>query len=91
MNGKIALRVRVTPKQPKIGRFARRPLCALVIGSVFATEIAIAADADDATQMMVSGRGHGVLFDGEARKQANVPDGIAEAIWKMQGQLTEWR
>ncbi len=46
---------------------------------------------DDASQLMVSERGHGILFDGEARKQAGVPDGIAEAIWNMQGQLSEWR
>lgn len=46
---------------------------------------------DDANQLMVSGRGHGILFDGDAREQAGVPDGVAEAIWNMQDQLTEWR
>ena len=72
----------------KVGSLAGMVLGAMLVGtaplSVFA-----ASDADSASQMMVSKRGHGVLFDGDARKQANIP--VAESIWNMQGQLTEWR
>ena len=66
----------------------------VVVGLMLAISTSMsgpAAGEDSATRMMVSGRGHGVLFDGDARRQANVPDGVAESIWKMQGQLTEWR
>lgn len=46
---------------------------------------------DKPSDLMVSERGHGILFDGAAREQAGVPDGVAEAIWSMQDQLTTWR
>ena len=59
---------------------------------IFSAWLAMPLQAqDDASQLMVSERGHGILFDGEARKQAGIPDGVAEAIWNMQGQLSEWR
>ncbi|QKX18765.1 hypothetical protein [Microbulbifer sp. YPW1] len=35
--------------------------------------------------------GRGLLFDGDARKQAGTHDAIAQSIWEMQDQLTEWR
>jgi amidohydrolase len=38
-----------------------------------------------------AGEGHGLLFSGEARKQAGVPEDIAQYIWDMQGQLSTWR
>ena len=40
---------------------------------------------------MISGRGHGVLFDGEVREQAGVPEGVVQSLWEMQDQLTKWR
>ncbi len=71
--------------------FAKPILGAMLVGSVVAATNTVAVEENNATQMMVSGRGHGILFDGNARKQADVPDGIAQSIWEMQGQLTEWR
>jgi len=76
--------IRRWPFDRRIG-VAAVTMCALmaVEGPVQAQE--------DTSQLMVSGRGHGILFDGGARAQAGVPDGVAEAIWGMQEQLSEWR
>lgn len=49
------------------------------------------ANAQDSSALWNAGPGHGVLFSQEAREQAGVPNGVAEAIWNMQGQLSEWR
>lgn len=70
---------------------ARSLVGAVFVGSTLGIGSAVGADADSATQMMVSGRGHGILFDQEARENAEVSDGVAESIWQMQSQLTEWR
>ena len=70
---------------------ARSVVGAVFVGSTLGIGYAVGAESDSATQMMVSGRGHGILFDQEAREQADVPDGVAESIWQMQSQLTEWR
>ena len=47
--------------------------------------------AEEKNRMLVTGNGHGILFDGNARKQAGVPEEIAEYIWVMQEQLSSWR
>ena len=71
--------------------YQRTSLQYLLVFAGLLIALAGPATAEEENRMMISGRGHGVLFDGEARKRANVPDSIAEAVWKMQGQLTEWR
>jgi amidohydrolase len=38
-----------------------------------------------------AGEGYGLLYSGEMRKQADVPEEIAEYIWNMQEQLSTWR
>lgn len=43
------------------------------------------------TRMDMIGSGHGILFNGEVRKQAGVPKEIADYIWGMQEQLTTYR
>ena len=75
----------------RMTRAAPPHLLAIALLASVASNGAAAEDADAASALMVSGRGHGLLFDGEARKQASVPDAIAESIWKMQPQLSEWR
>ena len=42
-------------------------------------------------RMMLTGNGHGILFDGKAREQAGVPQEIADYIWGMQAQLSTYR
>lgn len=65
---------------------------ALFLATLGTLTISVPTFAQDyATQMMVSGRGHGVLFNEDARKQAGIPDGVAQAIWGMQQQLSDWR
>lgn len=49
------------------------------------------ATAEEMNRMQLTGNGHGILFDGNARKQAGVPEEIAKYIWDMQEQLTSWR
>jgi len=47
--------------------------------------------AQEKNRMLLTGTGHGVLFDGTAQKQAGVPKEIADYIWGMQKQLTTYR
>ena len=91
MMNKFPQTARFLLRKTTIWDFARPQVVAILLGGGLAAGFAVAAESESATQMMVSGRGHGILFDGEARKQANVPDGVAQKIWEMQDQLTEWR
>ena len=58
----------------------------LVMGGAVAS-----AQDPDMMSLRDAGEGHGVLFSSEARKQAGVPEEIADYVWDMQGQLTAWR
>jgi hypothetical protein len=58
----------------------------LVMGGAVAS-----AQDQDMMSLRDAGEGHGVLFSSEARKQAGVPEEIADYVWDMQGQLTAWR
>jgi len=53
--------------------------------------MAVIVSAEEMNRMQLTGNGHGILFDGNARKQAGVPDEIADYIWGMQEQLSSWR
>lgn len=39
----------------------------------------------------MTGKGHGILYDGDARKQTGAPDEIADYLWAMQDQLSTYR
>lgn len=52
------------------------------VGSVF---------AEEKNRMLITGNGHGILFDGKAREQSGVPKEIADYIWGMQKQLMTYR
>ena len=66
-------------------------LTPLLAGAFLVASTVGQANAQEAMNLTMAGGGHGLLFDGAARAQAGVPDGVAEAIWGMQEQLTAWR
>ena len=76
-------------RQPTIRRFARTIIGAIVIGTVFVTGFAVAAE--EKNRMALTGSGHGILMDDKAREAAGVPKEIADYIWGMQEQLSTWR
>ncbi|ELV8767402.1 amidohydrolase [Vibrio vulnificus] len=64
--------------------------------AIFGLLLAVGATggmAEEINPMLLKdgGEGYGALFSGEVRKQAGIPEDIAQYIWDMQGQLTTWR
>jgi len=77
------------PRSPTIRRAFGTLLGAIIIGSVFATGDAVATEK--ANRMDLTEKGHGLLYSGEARAKANVPDEIADYIWGLQDMLQTTR
>jgi amidohydrolase len=62
---------------------------AILAGLLF---VAVApAYGQEGNRMLLTGSGHGIIFDGKAREQAGVPKDIADYIWGMQKQLSTYR
>ncbi|MDG0980170.1 MAG: M20 family metallopeptidase [Halieaceae bacterium] len=49
------------------------------------------AKAEDQDRMVLTAKGHGVLFDGEARNRAGISQDIADYVWGLQDQLSAYR
>ena len=64
-----------------------------LIGVMLILAIGTVTSGQEINLMMLkdAGEGHGLLFSGEARKRAGIPEDIAKYIWDMQDQLSTWR
>lgn len=62
-----------------------------LITSLVAALIIVAVSTPTSAGELVPGTGHGILFDGKVREQAGVPEGVVQALWDMQEELTKWR
>jgi len=76
-------------KKPTLRSPTRALIGAVIAGSVFATGIAVAGE--NMNRMDMTSKGHGLLYSGEARAQAGVPDDIADYIWGLQDTLQSTR
>lgn len=76
-------------KQSRVRRFTGTLIGAVIVASVFATGIAVAAE--DMNRMDMTSKGHGLLYSGEARAQAGAPDDIADYIWGLKDMLQTTR
>ncbi len=68
-----------------------RTLPTLTAAILLAVGALPSASAEEMNRMALTGGGHGVLMSEKARAAAGVPEEIADYIWGMQSQLSEYR
>lgn len=89
MNRRVFSNPYAAIKQPRLSRCAIKLINAVIAGSVLASGFVVAAEVTN--RMDMTSKGHGILYSGEARAQAGIPEDIADYIWGLQNTLQTTR